>query len=882
MSSSTDSNSSPSPKRGERTLKKRKGKMLEQSNIGAAARAASSRITLPPPLLRRKMDVGGKWGGVDEGRVLGEGRVLDESQLDSYIRRGSSGDVSAHSGRFAVVDDEEEEEDESQNPANDEEEDESQNPANDDDNAEARLNALADAAIAHGKTAGGGEKHSSGFVVHEDDAGDSTPKAGEEDAERDAVPSVEVEENSNNPGAVIQDSQATQNRHTPSDSHPSIIGKKRKTPSNSETDSSSSSPPKKLKTADSRHNTTQPEWTIPSSPSPSPSPEPSPKPSPPPSPSTYAYTYKRKRDLYDDLLDDEEEEEEEGDAHAHAPPPAWKKTKVDDVDDAAKTAHADVYVDANPDADAEGNANDNDGVATENGSAAGLEREWEIPETPPAEDSTVGGKKKDEDGSTAGRKKKNEDGTTAVQKKRKRTSDNDDRDDNNDNNDHNDAARVAQQSKTVAIAKTTTKKKVRISESSTESATSSGPKSSAENTTSSGPKSASIFPKSPRTTYGRSLLRKARGGTAGNTSASSKSATSAALASSSESFNLPSSNLPSSNQPSSNPPSSRSPKSSNPPTPDTPTTYSSLKTGYTQTPRTSPWKRHATPLKFAGPNPKISKIHGRIIRNLAVSSTNILQSSKNPSVREFLSEEKLEVLDYPTQAFDILVVGKGAVKKTAKLLLAVANATPVVTEDWLVDCAEGGCKLPYTAYVPDAADVEEGWGLKLEDVPVTDRSKLLQGKSVVFTPALRRHLGESYRMMEAVCSAVGAEGVACKGARGVQVDCPDEVVLGVERGDTDARRMVARGKRCFSLEWLCMGVLRGVMDMSIQVHEIAEPEVVAGRRRARKSEGGDGDDGAGDRDGDGEDDSARAKKQKMEKRLKIKLGMKKGGTRKTI
>ena len=123
--------------------------------------------------------------------------------------------------------------------------------------------------------------------------------------------------------------------------------------------------------------------------------------------------------------------------------------------------------------------------------------------------------------------------------------------------------------------------------------------------------------------------------------------------------------------------------------------------------------------------------------------------------------------------FDILVVGKDQLKKTSKLLIAVAAGKPVVLETWVTESANAGKLLPLNGHLPP---MQKEWGYNPAKIHM--RSGLLDGKTIYITPALKRSWGtEGYRDVETLANLMGAERVVSKTTRGLHEDEDDSIIV---------------------------------------------------------------------------------------------------------
>lgn len=193
-------------------------------------------------------------------------------------------------------------------------------------------------------------------------------------------------------------------------------------------------------------------------------------------------------------------------------------------------------------------------------------------------------------------------------------------------------------------------------------------------------------------------------------------------------------------------------------------------------------------------NPDDNKMAG--IRALFSNSV-VLET---PEMRNFFDEQKLQVASkVKSESFDILVVGSGPLKKTFKLLMAVALGRRVVTDFWITESQKAGRMLPSKSF-----KARKG----LDTSPTLNRSTLFKGKSFVITPALKRFYGKVYGEVQQLIREVGAKDMTCKAAGDLHAQS-HTVVMGLDKDDKDCIALQERGVVCFNKDLLPSAVLKG-------------------------------------------------------------------------
>jgi len=164
-----------------------------------------------------------------------------------------------------------------------------------------------------------------------------------------------------------------------------------------------------------------------------------------------------------------------------------------------------------------------------------------------------------------------------------------------------------------------------------------------------------------------------------------------------------------------------------------------------------------------------------------------------------------------SEPFEILIVGRGNLKKTSKLLQAFACGASIVTDEWVHQSLKAGMLLSLESFLPKDVSSEKEWAIKLADVVGHDRRDLFAGKTFFITPALKKDYKTNYRDIEELLKLVGAKKVVSKPAKGLKIDM-DTIVLGLENGDKDVASLAGTTK-CYSKDFLSISIIRGTADL---------------------------------------------------------------------
>lgn len=204
---------------------------------------------------------------------------------------------------------------------------------------------------------------------------------------------------------------------------------------------------------------------------------------------------------------------------------------------------------------------------------------------------------------------------------------------------------------------------------------------------------------------------------------------------------------------------------------------------------------------------------------LAFSNSSVLDVI---SVKKFFTQKSLKQVDKPTNtSYDALVVGRGEVKKTSKLLKTLLLRKPIATDAWLVQSQKAGSLLDPATFKPEDLDAA---------IP---RDKLLSGKHIIITVPLKNDYGRGYSEVAELAKLAGAENVISKPKRDCKSKPEDTIVLGLEKEDLEARNFFEHGFTCFTKDMLSSSILRGELDLDADEFKIKMSPSQAKKARGR-------------------------------------------------
>lgn len=186
---------------------------------------------------------------------------------------------------------------------------------------------------------------------------------------------------------------------------------------------------------------------------------------------------------------------------------------------------------------------------------------------------------------------------------------------------------------------------------------------------------------------------------------------------------------------------------------------------------------------------------------------------------------------------NILCVGPGELKKTSKLLLAVASGKDIVRDKWLVDSARQRRLIDLRPYLAEDSDREAEWGTKLADAIARGKAgtKPFAGWTMWFTPTLKKELGNGFLELTEVALLAGASAVHAKlPSKGA--DPQANMLVLASPKDKDATTLAEAGWTCCSKDVISLSVLRGRLiteNFKLDLQPSAVEVKSSGKRRKR-------------------------------------------------
>lgn len=230
-------------------------------------------------------------------------------------------------------------------------------------------------------------------------------------------------------------------------------------------------------------------------------------------------------------------------------------------------------------------------------------------------------------------------------------------------------------------------------------------------------------------------------------------------------------------------------------------------------------------------SPPVAKATTKEIKVLFGSTTDIFDSEayKTPmtkaGIRRVLSVSEC----------DYLCVGKGELKKTAKVISAIASGKPIVTEDWAKECATVRRLLEPAPYLASHPRHKREWGITLAEAIELGKQGLkpLADYLVLITPALKKQLGSAFEEVKQIAEIGGATKVTARPPTSRDQQSTTLVVA----TDDDPRlvQLLQDRWRCYTKDLITMSVLRSALDLESDEFLIGKEADVAGNRQGFRS-----------------------------------------------
>lgn len=194
---------------------------------------------------------------------------------------------------------------------------------------------------------------------------------------------------------------------------------------------------------------------------------------------------------------------------------------------------------------------------------------------------------------------------------------------------------------------------------------------------------------------------------------------------------------------------------------------------------------------------------------LFASSTNVDTQQRYMSFLRRNGAIKVDTV----QRCNLLCVGKGKeLKKTSKLIQAIASGIDVVTDEWIFQSFRDGRLLDPLAFCAEDPEREAEWGVTLTKAIERGKQgrKPFDGWTILFTPVLKKELGKGFTELKEIAMHAGAKTVRAAMPQKTSKETTRTLVLTAE--DDDVSVLQESGWKCYGKDILTLSVLRGVLD----------------------------------------------------------------------
>ncbi len=218
------------------------------------------------------------------------------------------------------------------------------------------------------------------------------------------------------------------------------------------------------------------------------------------------------------------------------------------------------------------------------------------------------------------------------------------------------------------------------------------------------------------------------------------------------------------------------------------------------------------------------------IRILFSSSTAV---SDSRAFMKFLSQQGIEKVQSVSQC-TVLCVGKGELKKTSKLIMAIMLGKKVITDDWVTESARCNELQSIEKYLAQDSEREDEWGFNIRDAVGRGRQglKILQDWAIIFTASAKKEVGKSgFSDLKEIATYAGAKSILATLPKKPPEELPFTLVIGTVE-DVDSP---ALGKwKCYTRDIISLSVLRGSLEIDSEEFLVQKPKQEKGSKKRKR------------------------------------------------
>ena len=190
---------------------------------------------------------------------------------------------------------------------------------------------------------------------------------------------------------------------------------------------------------------------------------------------------------------------------------------------------------------------------------------------------------------------------------------------------------------------------------------------------------------------------------------------------------------------------------------------------------------------------------------------------------KFLSQQGIEKAQSVSEC-TVLCVGKGELKKTSKLIMAIMLGKEVITDDWVTQSARCNKLQDIEKYLARDPEREDEWAFNIRDAIDRGRQgfKVLQDWTVIFTASAKKEVGKSgFSDLKEIATYAGAKSILTT----LPKKPPEELPFTLIIGTVEDVNSPALGKwKCYTRDIIGLSVLRGCLEIDSEEFLIQKPE----------------------------------------------------------
>ena len=186
--------------------------------------------------------------------------------------------------------------------------------------------------------------------------------------------------------------------------------------------------------------------------------------------------------------------------------------------------------------------------------------------------------------------------------------------------------------------------------------------------------------------------------------------------------------------------------------------------------------------------------------------------SESKAFKKFLTQQGVKVVQDIKDA-TCLCVGKGELKKTRNLIMAVLLGADIITDDWVTESVKLKRLQDTHSYLVKDPEREAEWGFNLEEAIERGRQSIQVFKDydIIVTTKAKRETGKSgFLDIKDILLQAGARRVGSSlPKKGSQ---PESLILIIGAFE-DVDTPILRERRCFTKDIVSLSILRGKLDV---------------------------------------------------------------------